>query len=298
MEEVVRDMTLKGATLNNANIEEKLTKQSLYKQLALFSRDISSVKLALTAGKAFEKYKNDYMLCSFYNLMEWRISRAAKESNDITPPFPHEYKVVICDQNCFQPYTFKSMRENSELLVEHLVNILRLNSYAPEGSDDDSAVSHTWLPDSEVLEYATQHDLPVFISIDGSYREDGIASTSICIVAPDIRDTDTLDGNEWQNRRAKPLLIRSWRLPKCWGMGKASINMAEALGFIIGEYTIPAEIPVIYVTDSNNARSLQKRIRNSDTYTDQKIVRSIKQGIDYSIANHLEYLTSQWLQED
>ena len=64
--------------------------------------------------------------------------------------------------------------------------------------------------------------------------------------------------------------------------------MAEALGFIIGEYTIPAEIPVIYVTDSNNARCLQKRIRNSDTYTDRKIVRSIKQGINYSIANHLE----------
>ncbi len=50
-------------------------------------------------------------------------------------------------------------------------------------------------------EYATQHDLPVSISIDGSYGEDGIATTSICIVAPDIRDTDTLDGNEWQNRR-------------------------------------------------------------------------------------------------
>jgi len=62
--------------------------------------------------------------------------------------------------------------------------------------------------------------------------------------------------------------------------------------------TIPAELPIIHVTDSNNARSLQKRFRNSDTFTHRKIVRSIKQGIDYSIANHLAYLTSQWLHED
>jgi hypothetical protein len=37
--------------------------------------------------------------------------------------------------------------------------------------------------------------------------------------------------------------------------------MAEAIGFFIGEYTIPANLPVIYITDSNNARSLQKRIK-------------------------------------
>jgi hypothetical protein len=103
MEEAVIDMTLKGITLNNANIEEKLTKQSLYKQLALFSREILSVKLALTARKAFEKYKNHYMLCSFYNLMEWRVSRAAIESNDIPPPFPQEYKLSYVIKIVFNP---------------------------------------------------------------------------------------------------------------------------------------------------------------------------------------------------
>jgi len=76
---------------------------------------------------------------------------AAIESNDITPPFPQEYKVIICDQNCFQPFTFKSMRENSKLMAKHLINILRLNSYAAEGSANDSAVSHAWLHYSEIL---------------------------------------------------------------------------------------------------------------------------------------------------
>jgi hypothetical protein len=34
--------------------------------------------------------------------------------------------------------------------------------------------------------------------------------------------------------------------------------MAESIGLIIGEYTIPSDLPVIYITDSNNTRPLKK----------------------------------------
>jgi hypothetical protein len=101
----------------------------------------------------------------------------------------------------------------------------------------------------------------------------------VCILAPDIRDTDAVNGTEWQNRPAKVPLIRSWCLPKKWGIEKVSINMAEASGFIIGEYTIPANPPVIYITDSNNARSLQKRIKNKDGLAHRKMVRQVMHGI-------------------
>jgi len=59
-----------------------------------------------------------------------------------------------------------------------------------------------------------------------------VATVSMSIIAPDIQLTDTM--NEWQNRPAKILLIRSWKLPTKWGMSKTCINMAETLGFIIG----------------------------------------------------------------
>ena len=140
-------------------------------------------------------------------------------------------------------------------LVEYLNGILKLK---PEDEHNDipiEDIDDVKLLDSEILELASQHDLPIFISIDGGYDQNGMATTSICILAPDIRDADAINGTEWQNRPAKILLIRSWCLPK------KSINMAEAMGFIIGEYTIPANLPVIYITDSNNARSLQKRIK-------------------------------------
>jgi hypothetical protein len=66
------------------------------------------------------------------------------------------------------------------------------------------------------------------------------------------------------------------------------------MGFIIGEYTIPSDTPIIYITDSNNARTLQWNIKNSHKFTHRKMIRGVKQGIDHSIANQLEYLTSKW----
>jgi len=70
--------------------------------------------------------------------------------------------------------------------------------------------------------------------------------------------------------------------------------MAETMGFIIGEYTVPETLPIIYVTDSNNARTLQRNLKNGKDFTHRKMTRSIKQGIDQAIANHLEYLTLLW----
>jgi hypothetical protein len=40
--------------------------------------------------------------------------------------------------------------------------------------------------------------------------------------------------------------------------------MAETIGFILGEYTIPSDLPILYITDSNNARTLQWRVKNRD----------------------------------
>jgi hypothetical protein len=64
------------------------------------------------------------------------------------------------------------------------------------------------------------------------------------------------------------------------------------------DYTIPSDWPIISITDSNNVRTLQKKIRNPEDLTHRKMIRRMKQGIDYSMANHLEFLTSKWPTED
>jgi hypothetical protein len=119
------------------------------------------------------------------------------------------------------------------------------------------------------LEYTTAHKLPIFVSIDGS-PEDNSATISVSIVAPDIKILD--NDMEWQSRPAKVLLIRAWKLLKRCGTSSTCINMAEVLGFIIGEYTIPPNLLIIYITDSNNARVLQRNILHKNKFTHHTMI--------------------------
>ena len=179
------------------------------------------------------------------------------------------------------------MEFNSTHLSIHLKNILCLTPDKYESPTNQS----TNISDQEIMDQAVQHDLPIFVSIDGSVDDKDNTMVSISIVGPDIRESDF--ALEWKERTAKVLLIRFWCLPSRWGTSKVCINMAESLGFILGEYTIPAHMPVIYITDSNNARTLKRHLTCIADFTHRKQVRSIKQGIDNSIANHLEHLLRQ-----
>jgi hypothetical protein len=191
------------------------------------------------------------MIASFIDLYEWRQTR-----NGTTAPSPtindSEYSIIIDETNCFQPIYTQSMDQNSIKMSEHLVATLRLN---PDNSDP-WAKNMDALSEQEIMDQALLHDLPIFISIDGSLDDHGVATVSTSIVAPDIQEMDV--ALEWKDRIAKPLLVRSWRLPSTWGNSKVCINMAKTIGFILGDYTVPPNIPVIYITDSNNARTLQR----------------------------------------
>lgn len=287
------DATLSEDQINTAVIQQ-LSRRDTYDNYKLFPGEISASKLTSTACRTLLKFKIDYKVCSFYNLAEWRSYKDAAQSRFTQRPSPADFKIIINDNNVFIPKVFNTMPQNSESLSEHLASILRLRQTPGDPITSDTQ-DNCLLSDNEIISLATRHDLPIFVSIDGSLLSDGTASVSVNLIAPDIRHTD--QNMEWQHRLAKILLGRSWKLPKLWGTGKTCINMAEALGFIIGEYTIPPELPVIYITDSNNARTLQRNIKNKDSFTHRQMIRQVKQGIDQSIANHLEFLTSQWIPE-
>jgi hypothetical protein len=161
------------------------------------------------------------------------------------------------------------MQENSEKMAQHMLKLLQLNN-DQQGDASQVEIDDTYLMDQEIIQYATRQDLPMFLGIDGSVDKDGIATITVSIVALDIRVSDYPNTEQWQNRKAKILLTRSWRLPREWGTEKADINMAEAVGFIIGAYTVPTNIPIIFITDSNNAHTLQRNTKHLDQFTHQK----------------------------
>lgn len=273
-----------------------MSQRAFYDRLKVFPKEISATKLVNIATDCLRKFKNDYRIGSFFQLIERRCQTDTFSNCYIEKPQPEDYIVLINDDNVFNPSVLSSIQENSEALSKHLQSILSLdNEEVPIEELDEDTEFVRRMTNDEVIFYAMQHDLPLFASIDGGL-ENGIATVSISIVAPHILDND--EGQEWQDRPAKVFLIRSWRLPRKWCASPVCINMAESLGLILGEYTIPSDLPVIYITDSNNARTLQRNIKHKHKFTHRKYVRCVQQGIEASIANHLDYLTARWLGDD
>jgi hypothetical protein len=64
------------------------------------------------------------------------------------------------------------------------------NDDADINLENNMSYNYRRLLNNKILEFVTQHDLPVFVSIDGSLVENE-ATVSISIIAPDIRDLNT-----------------------------------------------------------------------------------------------------------
>jgi len=290
IEEIEKETEVIIIQNRNAAIEQRLTRPAYYKQTGIFSGMIAPTKLAACARKTLLQFKNDYKIASFCRLIEWRCRKDAIHLPHPSQPTYDEYRTIISDNNCFQPQILHTMQQNSENLSKHLLNILQLNNErTPPLPNNELFIS-----DQEIIEHATKHEHPMVISIDGSISPDGIATTTISILAPDIQAHDPPSSTQWQHRCAKVLLIRSWQHPRRWGTTQTNINHAEAIGFILGAYTTLNNVPVLYVTDSNNARTLQRNIKFLDNHTHRKQILQVKQGIATPIANHLEHLTRQW----
>ncbi len=276
--------------------EDKISRPAIFSKLNCFPKEISAERLATAAKTCIKKQYNDYKIGCFIHLFEWRCRHSHLDIPSPETPHTKTFHEIIGDNNVFSPIVYNTMERNNILLSAHLRKLLCLTSHDPqyilddvnnlEVNDDDYITSN-----ADIIESITQLNLPAFVSIDASL-EGTSATTTINIVIPDVREQDI--DMEWQHRPAKTILTRIWKLPSQWGTGDTCINMAEAIGFILGDYTIPQDMPVIYITDSDNARTLQRNISKKSTFTHRQLIRKVKQGIDQAISNHLDFLTSQW----
>ena len=301
LEEVGKLITVQDARAHSDQLEQIITRTLIYTQLNCFPKEISATRLAITARTCCTKFREDYMISSFLNMIEWRCTKDFLQNHHALPhPLTiDDFRIFIDATKTYSPYLQYSMEENSALLSKHLRSILCLQNNEAQYQDFDEIqdlMDHDRLAsNNDLIEYATQLDLPIFLSIDASLHNKS-AISSVSLVVPDIQLHDV--GLEWQQRRAKTVITRSWKLPTQWGTSPVDINMAEAVGLIIGDYMIPLDIPIIYITDSENVRTLQRNIKNKGLFTHQTLIRKIKQTIDHSIANHLEYITSRWPEEE
>jgi len=146
-----------------------------------------------------------------------------------------------------------------------------------QDSNDDSVLndSDRLIHNEEILDFVLQFDLPIFLSIDTSLQNRAAVS-SVSLVTPDIRPND--EDNEWHHRRPRTLITRAWKLPEHGEQAKSALIWRKSY--------------------SENARMLQRNIRNKSQHTHRAYIRRVKQGIDTALANHLEHLIAQWPRED
>ncbi len=99
--------------------------------------------------------------------MEWRCSKAGLFQTQPQAPPLNGYKVIIDETNVLQPSALHSMNSNCEGLMDHLRNISSLdrNDIIQEHAHEDRE-GNKLINNSEILTYATQHDLPIFIRIE------------------------------------------------------------------------------------------------------------------------------------
>jgi len=76
IEEVQKMALATDADNISTNFEEMLSRPATYNRIKCFPNEISPIKLATAARNCFQKYKNDYKIGSFINLVEWRCKKA------------------------------------------------------------------------------------------------------------------------------------------------------------------------------------------------------------------------------
>jgi hypothetical protein len=114
----------------NAMVEDLRSRPSTYSRLALFTKEISAHRLASTAQTALTKYKNDYKICSFYRLVEWRLPKHQIKFISTPTPHPNDFKTIILDHNAYHP----SILSCSQNLTTHLQSILQLKTDQDESA--------------------------------------------------------------------------------------------------------------------------------------------------------------------
>ncbi len=133
-------------TLENSidnKIEEILTRPSFYSQLNCFPKEIAAQKLVNCAKRCLKKYKNDYKIGSFNNLVEWRrrcrkgiqlfirgsktLNNFARESELHECPVIRASQIVYERRNC--SIAIKSRRDVQLLVLLHKLDQTKLEDF-------------------------------------------------------------------------------------------------------------------------------------------------------------------------
>jgi hypothetical protein len=121
LDEVMKKTNVTPIIDQSAIIEERLSRPALYRRLALFSGEISALKLVAAARSTIEKFKNDSKMGGFVNLMEWSCKKV-----DINNPIQRMPEVQ--DYHTYgQFYNFNMI--NLKIIIMTMICLCQIYQY-------------------------------------------------------------------------------------------------------------------------------------------------------------------------
>jgi len=134
--------------------------------------------------------------------------------------------------------------------------------------------------------------VPLLISTDGSHELDkenkegraelrAKTTSAFVISMPDIREGESLETRQWEERPSIPLLSRSILLPQRIGTTESDIATGELFALAMSELALHQNLPRIIITDSKSTRDLLLECRNNGKkiVTDRNYIRNIAGGV-------------------
>jgi len=181
----------------------------------------------------------------------------------------------------------KSIRNMEFPWIQHIRYIdnskeLAFNSYSWEG---------------RFLRFLMKSASPVILATDGAHGEmDQVSSkttSSFVLSVLDIRQGETLESRQWENRTVIPLMSRVSILPENFGHSESDIAHGEFCALIMAEIAFTS-LPRITVSDSKAIREQALKIRDlKDDRTDRYYIRSVAGGVGKFVSGIMKYLLFQ-----
>jgi len=144
---------------------------------------------------------------------------------------------------------------------------------------------------------------PIIIATDGGHtsannlavnfrKHKTTAAMVVCLL--DIKEHESIESREWENRPTIPILARNMILPKNYGAETSDIGHGEAVAFCMQEEIFDPAIPRCVVMDSSAVRNRILEIRDFEELTDRHYIQEMMNGLGKSVLSRMENAIHRW----
>ena len=154
-----------------------------------------------------------------------------------------------------------------------------------------------------IVTFLDDHNSPAFVATDGGHKCNEKSHLTTCaavLCIPNLKSSESLQSDNWEHRKAIPLIARLARLPHSVGGHNTDIAHGEGMALCMGLEMFPKSFPKVIITDSASTRDIFLALRDRDHSggQDRIYIRKMVSGISKHIGDRIEAQIAQGIDYD